>query len=366
MSDTKEKILFTALRLFAQDGYEAVSVSAIAGELGMTKGALYKHYKNKRDIFDSIFESVCLGDVELAKKYGVPEEEFADNPLAFKNTSMENLKKFIEATFRVWIENEFVRNFRKMLTLEQYRNAEMAELYRKCILTGSYIEDLFREMIGRGVLKKSDPKLLALEFMAPYHFLISTALVDESFDIEKAANLLTAHIERFMETNQNLVVTNMDYVIRAIKESEYPLLDDFIYEAIFIPDGVEAPEKSIINNPDLQVYVAGFGTQKDDCCVVAEVDNKVVGAAWVRIMNDYGHIDDETPSLAISIYKQYRGVGIGTALMKKLLISLKEKGYNRTSLAVQKTNYAVKMYQKLGYEIIDENEQEYIMANNLY
>ena len=204
MSDTKGKILFAALRLFAQDGYEAVSVSTITGELGMTKGALYKHYKNKRDIFDSIFERMCLGDVELAKKHGVPEEEFADNPLAFKNASMENLRGFIEATFRIWIENEFARNFRKMLTLEQYRSAEMSDFYHKCILPVSYIEDLFREMIEQGVLKKSDPKLLALEFFAPYHFLISTALVDASLDTEEAANLLTTHIDRFIEVNQNL------------------------------------------------------------------------------------------------------------------------------------------------------------------
>ena len=123
--------------------------------------------------------------------------------MAFKNASMENLRGFIEATFRIWIENEFARNFRKMLTLEQYRSAEMAELYQKCILPVSYIEDLFREMIAQGVLKKNDPKLLALEFMAPYHFLISTALVDSSFVIEEAANLLTAHIDRFIEINQN-------------------------------------------------------------------------------------------------------------------------------------------------------------------
>ena len=204
MSDTKEKILFVALRLFARDGYAAVSVSAIAGELEMTKGALYKHYKNKRDIFDSIFERMCLGDIELAKKHGVPEEEFEDNPSAFRNTSMENLRDFIEATFRIWIENEFARNFRKMLTLEQYRSTEMAELYQKCILPVSYIEDLFKEMIKQGVLKKTDPKLLALEFFSPYHFLISAALADTSLDIEEAANLLTTHIDRFIEINQNL------------------------------------------------------------------------------------------------------------------------------------------------------------------
>ena len=203
MTSTKEKILFTALRLFARDGYEAVSVSTIAGELGMTKGALYKHYKNKRDIFDSIFEQVCLEDIEQAKKFGVPEEDFEDNPMAFKNTSIENLRDFIEATFRIWIENEFARNFRKMLTVEQYRSAEMSDLYQKCFLPVEYIEDLFREMMAQGVLKKNDPRLLALEFIAPYHFLISTALVDDSFDIEGAAGLLSIHIDRFLETNQS-------------------------------------------------------------------------------------------------------------------------------------------------------------------
>ena len=157
----------------------------------------------------------------------------------------------------------------------------------------------------------------------------------------------------------------MDYILREMSDHEYSLLSEFIYEAIFIPKGVTAPEKSIINNPDIQVYIAGFGTKKDDCCVVAEVINKVVGAAWVRIMNDYGHIDDETPSLAISLYKEYRGLGLGTALMKKLLTILKNKGYHKTSLAVQKANYAVKMYQNVGYEIVGENEQEYIMVNYL-
>lgn len=157
----------------------------------------------------------------------------------------------------------------------------------------------------------------------------------------------------------------MDYIIREIKESEYPLLDEFIYEAIFIPEGVVAPPKSIINNPDIQIYVSEFGSKKDDCCVVAEADNKIIGAAWVRIMNDYGYIDDETPSLAISLYKQYRGLSIGTSMMEKLLSLLKRKGSSRTSLAVQKANYALKMYQNVGYEIVDENEEEYIMINYL-
>ena len=203
MSDTKEKILFAALRLFARDGYEAVSVSTIAKELGMTKGALYKHYKNKRDIFDSIFERVHQEDIVQAKKYGVPEETFEKTPLAFKNTSMEGLKNFIEASFRIWLEEELAYNFRKILTLEQYRSPEMANLYQLCLAGGPvrYIEDLFREMIEQGVLKKSDPKLLALEFFAPYYLLIHMTMADVPSDIEKAAHLLTAHIDRFIKIN---------------------------------------------------------------------------------------------------------------------------------------------------------------------
>ncbi len=157
----------------------------------------------------------------------------------------------------------------------------------------------------------------------------------------------------------------MNYNIRTILESEKSLLQDFLYEAVFVPEGVPAPPKSIINQPELQVYTADFGKKKDDIGLIAEVDKKAVGAVWVRIMNDYGHIDNDTPSFAISLYKDYRGLGIGTALMKEMLRILKDRGYKQASLAVQKANYAVKMYQKTGFEIVEENEEEYIMLCRL-
>ena len=157
----------------------------------------------------------------------------------------------------------------------------------------------------------------------------------------------------------------MNYNIRKIREDEYPILNDFIYEAIFIPEGVEPPPKSIINQPDLQVYISNFGKEKDDICFVAEADGKVVGAVWVRDMNDYGHIAEGVPSFAISLYKEYRNFGIGTRLMETMLCELKDRGYSRTSLAVQKANYAVKMYKKVGFEIYDENDEEYIMVCEL-
>ncbi len=157
----------------------------------------------------------------------------------------------------------------------------------------------------------------------------------------------------------------MDYIIREISDKEYKLLDDFLYEAIFVPEGMSAPSKSIINQPELQVYVSDFGKKKDDIGLLAEAGGKVIGAVWVRIMNDYGHIDDNTPSFAISLYKEYRGLGIGTALMKEMLCILKNGGYKQASLAVQKSNYAVRMYMKTGFEIVNENDEEYIMLCRL-
>lgn len=153
--------------------------------------------------------------------------------------------------------------------------------------------------------------------------------------------------------------------IREMQPDEYPLLADFLYEAIFIPEGAEKPPRDIIKQDELQVYIKNFGKQKNDRCLAAECDGKIIGACWVRIMDDYGHIDNETPSFAISLYKEYRGRGIGTELMREMLELLRFEGYKRASLAVQKENYAVKMYKKAGFKTVDENEQEYIMLCEL-
>ena len=170
--------------------------------------------------------------------------------------------------------------------------------------------------------------------------------------------------------------------IRELKKEESKLLEDFLYEAIFLPEGVEPPDRSIIELPELKLYYEDFGSGPADYCLVAEDDDgtlecegsdgdeanavgKVVGAVWTRIMNDYGHVDDETPSFAISLYKDYRGRGYGTKLMLSMLDLLRSKGYKRASLAVQKANYAVRMYEKVGFVTVDQNEEEFIMICEL-
>ena len=156
----------------------------------------------------------------------------------------------------------------------------------------------------------------------------------------------------------------MNYKIRELKRCEINLLDEFLYEAIFVPEGAQAPPRDIVKHPDLQKYVANFGG-KDDLCYVAEVEGRVVGAVWTRIIHDFGHVDDETPSLSISLLKGYRNFGIGAALMKQILLTLKERGYRRVSLSVQKANPALRMYEKLGFEVACENEEDCIMVRRL-
>ena len=144
------------------------------------------------------------------------------------------------------------------------------------------------------------------------------------------------------------------------------LLRDFLYEAIYIPEGMDAPPKEVVDLPELRVYIEDFGKKKDDFCLMAECEGKVVGAVWVRIMNDYGHVDDETPSLSISLYKEYRNKGIGCNLMHVMIERLKEKGYGRVSLSVQKANYAFRMYLKLGFVVIKETDEEFVMVKTLH
>ena len=164
---------------------------------------------------------------------------------------------------------------------------------------------------------------------------------------------------------EDLIEIYRGVLIRKLRRDETELLKEFLYEAIFIPEGIQPPERSIIELPELAIYYENFGKGLADNCLVAEDDGKVVGAVWTRIMNDYGHVDDDTPSFAISLYKEYRGKGIGTELMRRMLGLLKEQGYKKASLAVQKANYAVRMYAAVGFRTVDENAEEYIMVRDL-
>jgi ribosomal protein S18 acetylase RimI-like enzyme len=175
-----------------------------------------------------------------------------------------------------------------------------------------------------------------------------------------------------INAQSNTIITAHPINVKArfMRKSDYVCLPEFLYQAIFIPEGVEPPPRSIINDPRIFAYIKDFGTQSGDLGVVAEQNGQVIGAAWTRIIRAYGHINDETPELAISILPEFRGYGIGTKLMKKLFGVLRTNGYSRTSLSVQKDNPAVGYYKRLGYRITEEKldhvgNEDFIMIKDL-
>ena len=169
MGNRKEEILIVALHLFARDGYEAVSVSQIAGELDMTKGALYRHYKSKRDIFDCIVQRMEQQDSEQARQNEVPEESIEKVPEEYQNVSVEDFVGYSKSMFEYWTEDDFASTFRKILTLEQFRNEEMQNLYQQYLVSGpaEYVKDLFKNM------KIKNPEENAVKFYANMFFYYS-------------------------------------------------------------------------------------------------------------------------------------------------------------------------------------------------
>lgn len=169
MGNRKEEILIVALHLFARDGYEAVSVSQIAGELDMTKGALYRHYKSKRDIFDCIVQRMEQQDGEQAGENEVPQESIEKTPEEYLNVSLDDFVKYSKSMFEYWTEDDFASSFRKMLTIEQFRSEEMQNLYQQYLVSGpaEYVKDLFKNM------EIKNPEENAVKFYANMFFYYS-------------------------------------------------------------------------------------------------------------------------------------------------------------------------------------------------
>jgi ribosomal protein S18 acetylase RimI-like enzyme len=158
--------------------------------------------------------------------------------------------------------------------------------------------------------------------------------------------------------------------IREIRSSEIYKLEDMLYEAIYQPDENNSIPRTVLKIPEVNAYIKDFGSRKDDHCLVVDSDEEIVGAVWVRIISGeikgYGYIDEETPEFAISLFKEYRNQGIGSQLMSTMIEYLRENGYKQTTLNVKKENYAVKLYKKMGFEVIAEDEEDYLMLLKLW
>ena len=157
-----------------------------------------------------------------------------------------------------------------------------------------------------------------------------------------------------------------DFFIHNIRKSERTQLKKFTCLAIYLPNGVKKPDESILKRPELKLYYQDFGTKKGDLCLVAETDQKIVGAVWSMVIDDFAHLDDNTPSLAISVAEKHREKGIGTRLLAEMVTELKNERFPSVSLSVQKENFAAKMYKRAGFEVVKDNDGELIMIKRIH
>lgn len=157
-------------------------------------------------------------------------------------------------------------------------------------------------------------------------------------------------------------------LLRKLLPDESSLLEDFLYDAIFIPEGMERPPRDIIYIPALRCYFEGFG-RKDDHCLVAEVEGRPVGAVWTRVFSaeqpGFGFCDAYTPEVSMSVINEFRNQGIGTSLLTAMLDELQRLGYARVSLSVDMDNYAYRMYRKFGFEVVGDDGKSAVMVREL-
>ena len=199
MGSTRKRILEAALQLFARDGFAAVSTSTIAGELGMTKGALYKHFPDKRAIFDSLVDEMLEQHRATALAAGValsPEKGAAQ---AYAAKSPEDMAALGEALFTHWTADESAVAFRRMLSLERYRDERAARVYDEFFAGGqlAYHEALFAEMVDIGAFRPGDTKQMALDFWAPIYLLMQA--VDGGMKATEANRRVRAHVLAFAD-----------------------------------------------------------------------------------------------------------------------------------------------------------------------
>jgi len=198
--NTKERIMETALKLFAEKGYLGTSMNDIAKQLGFTKATLYKHYTSKQEILNRIVERMNETDYERAKQFEMPEGNLTEIVAAYQKTPIEKVRAYSKAQFLHWTEEEFSSRFRKMLTLEQYRDPEMAQLYQKYLATGpvDYMVAIFRGLTD----SEEAAQYLALEFYGPMFLLYSVS--DSGAEQEQVLSLLDAHIDRFIHQMESV------------------------------------------------------------------------------------------------------------------------------------------------------------------
>lgn len=196
--NTKKRIIEAALTLFAQKGYTDVYVGDIAEAVGIKAPSLYKHFKSKKDIFEALIEEMSENYLKQTAAIGINGSDIDADFEIYKNISEDELIDAGKKLFLYFLHDEYMSKFRKILTLEQFKNPELASLYTKYFFEDPvmYQAGLFKLLISAGKFIEADARLMALEFYSPIYTLLTVC--DRNPDMELTAlQLIEEHIRRF-------------------------------------------------------------------------------------------------------------------------------------------------------------------------
>ena len=198
---TKEKILNKALTLFSSKGFEAVSVKEIAADVGIKDSSLYKHFKSKQEIFDTILEECCHRSSSYFEKYGISEDLDEDTLSKLKRLSNEDFIEIALGLFEQFLFDDYIIEFRKILTIEQYNCSKMSELFQMIFMYSimNYLKQMFQMFIDDGIFIEEDVNFLADEFYAPV-FMMYYQLDTNQNSEKNLREYLKKHFMKFIET----------------------------------------------------------------------------------------------------------------------------------------------------------------------
>ena len=196
--NTKKRILDEALTLFSENGYGNVYVAQIAEAVGIKAPSLYKHYKSKQDIFNAILDEMKKSYDKQASMLNISGEDAVSDAEVYSDIGEDELVRMATGLFLYFLHDDYAQKFRKMLTIEQFRDSELAHLLTKEYADDplSYQSAMFSMLCEKGVLRKYDPDVMALHFYAPIYFLLTVC--DREPQREKeSTELLKRHIRQF-------------------------------------------------------------------------------------------------------------------------------------------------------------------------
>lgn len=201
--NTREIIIEEALNLFSVKGYESVTVKEIAHAVGIKDSSLYKHFGSKQAIYDTLLEWMNQKFEETVTFYRLPQGEIASVAREYGRNDLVWLKKACEAVFLFFLKDPQASKFRRMLTIEQYKNSDAAKTLSSWFFDDAikFQTDLFSEMIRQGTFREGPPAIIALQFYGPFYTLLSQ--YDNMPEKEaEALGILKAHIEQFASIYQ--------------------------------------------------------------------------------------------------------------------------------------------------------------------